>query len=421
MKKHASIGELKETLFSEYQKLYKTGVLRKGQFLSKMQTIQFVKECYETNTKVASSKDQETVKRYPESVIYSLISGEKKPADFYNDLCADMDLTHKLVCKILRVLDSFYAKGMDANYCELNLENLIQTMKKKELNLNTIVLNKTMLIHTIEHSLMPSTGELSSVCDVNKPDISGKTPLAYVIDMCKEAEFEWYIRPLICRGADINDVTNTGVNALIYAVQQGNAFAIKFFADKKNMLRGGIEDVNGVALDLRENGYQGDIPSRFNKMHYALLTQSNNAFKVLQETFRLDLDVKDVVGNTALMYAATSKRFASTFKYLIEKGVDLNQQNKQGQTALMIALQCGNFKAVSDLLNTEIVDIQLKDKEGKNIFDYVQEYTMGSMQEKLTKYLHNYETIRSANQNSISVFVRRASVQKPKKEDKQNA
>ncbi len=64
---------------------------------------------------------------------------------------------------------------------------------------------------------------------------------------------------------------------------------------------------------------------------------------------KINVDLQDIVGNTALMIAAQNNNI-QMLKNLIEVGVNINMQNVDGFTALMIAAQRNSLEVIKELL-----------------------------------------------------------------------
>lgn len=97
--------------------------------------------------------------------------------------------------------------------------------------------------------------------------------------------------------------------------------------------------------------------------------------KLLPILFRNNVDVntKDNLGNTALMYAILYEVKPRIIDSLIKIGAEINMQNNEGKSAFILAAQYGTTpKYMYQLLGYE-VDVSLVDDKGKNAWDYLQD------------------------------------------------
>ena len=101
-------------------------------------------------------------------------------------------------------------------------------------------------------------------------------------------------------------------------------------------------------------------------IHCAVYYELNYILDVLLEDKSCaELNSRDMLGNTALIYTASNNNFEGT-KKLIEKGADLNIFNAKNESALFLSIVYRNENIFNLLLdnNAAIADI---DKKGNNI------------------------------------------------------
>jgi len=88
--------------------------------------------------------------------------------------------------------------------------------------------------------------------------------------------------------------------------------------------------------------------------------------RVLEEE-DIDIDVRDVGGNTALIISSAYED-KEIVRLLVEKGANINDQNDYGDTALMIASYEGRTEIVKFLVEKG-ADINHQNKDGKTALD----------------------------------------------------
>jgi len=171
---------------------------------------------------------------------------------------------------------------------------------------------ETALVLALKHSKLDRAKMLVAVSAkvINEPDYSGNTPMMISASLPPTSQI---ITHLIERGADSTLKNRDGKTALMVAVQCENVHAVKLLSASK-----------------------------------------------------LGLNDQDLMGNTAVMIAASSVFDVSASQKivssLIRAGASCGVQNKKGETALMLALQRKNI-GVSKLL--------IATKEGLNSTDWL--------------------------------------------------
>ena len=130
------------------------------------------------------------------------------------------------------------------------------------------------------------------------------------------------------KGADPNEPDKDGVTAFIYAAENGHADVIKFFLEKK---------------------YHGKAEVKYTEEDKKFLNLAN-------------LNTKDALGNTVLIYAATNGRLEDV-RAILKGGANPNITNIAGKTALALAIKNKHFNIVEELLkNGADINIELVSK-----------------------------------------------------------
>ena len=129
-----------------------------------------------------------------------------------------------------------------------------------------------------------------------------------------------------------------------------------------------------------------DIQSK-SETHFHLLTMLLiKNIKIVPELVKLgvDLNVKDNLGKTLLMWAIQHRNIAIV-EFLLQNDVDVNMKDNSGRTALMLAFLYKQKKTVELLLQNE-VDVHAKDNSGKTAFMLAFREGQIEMAELILKY-----------------------------------
>jgi ankyrin repeat protein len=172
---------------------------------------------------------------------------------------------------------------------------------------------------------------------------------------------------------DINKKDTNGRTALMIAASTNSASAVSLLirrgADTSGAVRSAVSnDASGALGALIDSGkYTVESPEIVNALHFAVNENKPNIFKYLLEK-GVNINVKDSAGNTALVLAVTkvNKGFV---KILLAKKADVNVQNNRGETALMIAAANSETDILEWLLKAE-ADFTIKDTNGKTALQH---------------------------------------------------
>ena len=108
--------------------------------------------------------------------------------------------------------------------------------------------------------------------------------------------------------------------------------------------------------------------------------------KLLLEDPRVDKDARDNEGCTALMIAADALEFAVLF-LLIDHGLDINEIDNNGRTALSRNAAEGRKFHVYSLLDKKTqIDINVRDKDGKTALEIAEENGFSEIVDLLTAF-----------------------------------
>ena len=192
---------------------------------------------------------------------------------------------------------------------------------------------------------------------VDDGDITyGQTPLMYA---CKRGHVS-SVRELLNQNAAINITSKRGSTALFEAVLHNHSKVVGVLLDQKELETNAICSTkrNRTALMLAAIGGQSEIVG-------VLLKQQNLP--------RLNVNIKDVDGNTALSLAAFFG-FSNIVEMLLEQTeVDINSVDKYGRSALSLAAQKNNDNIV-ELLRQGDANPSMEDKLGRTAILWAVEF-----------------------------------------------
>ncbi|XP_059144915.1 putative ankyrin repeat protein RF_0381 [Physella acuta] len=276
-------------------------------------------------------------------------------------------------------------------------EALLKLIKSKNISINCLYPDGTTLLTSAaeKYGISSILTLLQSGADLNIQNIRGDTALMLALRRQKMD----VVKFLINAGIDVNLVNQSGETALslacsTYGLEQCVLLLMKAGAklvaqEKLNLhmercitilwSMGAINKKDGVGktalmyvteiglancLDilLKKKSFGGGV-SPVNKV-------ANNKSYVIGEACRLDVDVKDTFGKTALMYA-TLCQWADMFcTQLIQAGADINAKDSLGVSVLMYAISGKTTQNFCERLVQCVLDINAKDEMGRNILYY---------------------------------------------------
>ncbi len=169
------------------------------------------------------------------------------------------------------------------------------------------------------------------------------------------------------------------ITPLGYAIMYGHLELVKLFMKKEYSLRvnsnlnhplywaamGNQLEIVKYFIDNRR--FQFDI----GVVLYAIQGNSLDVVRYCVEEKKIDINLKDKEGEGYLYHAVRSGHL-DTIKYLIQKGIDIDQQNKDKVSPLLYAAMTGNIHNIHIIryLVEKKANITLKDKYGHNILHF---------------------------------------------------
>jgi len=199
---------------------------------------------------------------------------------------------------------------------------------------------------------------------------------------------------LLANGADLNDKTNNGANAILLVAPATTGYGmesdsdsgyeiLEYFAEKGLDINSTDTDGNGifnyaarggdVALlkTLIDKGLPHDTMNKNGGNAILMASQGSDNPKNGLETFiyleslGLEPNITDNEGHNPLHAIASDSDDLKLFQYFIDKGVDADQANKAGRTPFMNAANSNELEVVQ-FLSEYVKDINAQDEGGRS-------------------------------------------------------
>ncbi|TFB03799.1 Putative ankyrin repeat protein [Trichoderma ghanense] len=179
--------------------------------------------------------------------------------------------------------------------------------------------------------------------DPNSTTLDGMTPFLFAADAGSEACLR---RLLADKRVDVYARNKAGANAWTVAFRRpGNR-------NFRVLLESGVVDPNAVDGNLK-------TPAMF-----AACSPTTPPLELFIADQRVDLDMADIKGHTALMLAVQRDRPGSVALLLDSDRVDVNLKSQNGETALMMAVSLNRVDIARLLLASPRIDVNLGDCNG---------------------------------------------------------
>ncbi|XP_059168435.1 serine/threonine-protein phosphatase 6 regulatory ankyrin repeat subunit B-like [Physella acuta] len=307
------------------------------------------------------------------------------------------------------VVEVLLKHGADVNVRNCDGRNaLMELLSKNKSDLLTArlhphynsneVSNDTSLMLAVKNNSSESVKLLLANSNVNVNDVGndGNSALMLALQM-ETPEHEWsyikaqrtdIIQELLHHGIDVNHVNNNKTSVLMLAVQ-------------KRFIPAGVDR----DIDM------GDIEGKTALM-YAVETWFNkDVVRQLLEHHKADVNVVDNKGKTALMYAVERYYCKDVVRQLLQHHkANVNVVDNEGKTALMYAVETrGNDDVVRQLLEHHMADVNVVDNEGKTALMYAVE-TRGNddvVRQLLEHHMANVNLVDNEGKTALMYAVQR--------------
>lgn len=192
-------------------------------------------------------------------------------------------------------------------------------------------------IAIFQHQLPMLKLLLDHKSDIQQKDKQGNSLLHRAVDANAFAEAKY----LIEKGLDVDIKNSFDTTPIQSAIQQSNSDLVKLLLENK----ADIQQVNKYGNSL---------------LHLAV--EANNLYiakLLINHTVNIDVDVKNLLGNTPIQ-SAIKKSKSDLVQLLLESKADIQQVNEFGENLLHLAVKSNNLN-IAKLLINKGVDIQAVD------------------------------------------------------------
>merc|ERR1712126_36143 len=143
---------------------------------------------------------------------------------------------------------------------------------------------------------------------------------------------------------------NFGATPVMWAVRSGELEQLALLAADPRV------DLDTIVVD----------DDSWSMLHWAVRNDTIEAVKLLLNISRLDVNIVNNIGETALHWAVKFSKKIETLKLLLNvSNIDVNIVNNYGQTAWHRALIDNNIEAFKLLLNVSNIDVNVVDSRGQ--------------------------------------------------------
>ena len=219
-----------------------------------------------------------------------------------------------------------------------------------------------------------------------KKDCEGNTQL---IVACQKGQLK-KVQRLIRLGADVNAQNKYGITALMKALQNKHSEIVSELL-KTPDIDVNIKDLSGKPA-----------------LMYALsdcYLMNLDMFSQLLKTPGIDVNIKDNnFGFTTLIHAVVTHNADAVSELLKVPGININAQDNIGMTALMFTITIGDSKARAALLNESKIDVNIKNNYGETALIIGAQKGMTGIVSKLLK-APNIDVNAQANNGDTALIV----------------
>ena len=208
-----------------------------------------------------------------------------------------------------------------------------------------------------------------------------------LIVACQEGQLK-KVKRLIRLGAYVNAQNKCGVTALMKALQNKDSKIVSELL-KTPDIDVNIKDLSGKPA-----------------LMYALsdcYLMNLDMFSQLLKTPGIDVNIKDDFGNTTLIHAVVTHNADAVSELLKVPGINVNAQNHTGMTALMFAVM-EDKKTTSTLLNESKIDVNIKNYHGETALIVSAKHGITGMVSELLK-APNIDVNAQANNGDTALIV----------------
>ncbi|MBN2627786.1 MAG: ankyrin repeat domain-containing protein [Spirochaetales bacterium] len=160
--------------------------------------------------------------------------------------------------------------------------------------------------------------------------------------------------------------------ALSYKRSYDHALLAEYLIDQGSQ-RSTLRGFSYVTDLFRNDNITMDLGEGVTPLHQGCMLGHEGLVELMVRRFKPDMNIKDTVGGTPLLYAVRGGHEAIA-SYLLENGADVNRPDNYEQTPLQAAIGLNNYKTMIDLLTAHGANINQQDVHGNTALHLAVQY-----------------------------------------------
>ncbi|EAY02659.1 hypothetical protein TVAG_253100 [Trichomonas vaginalis G3] len=195
-------------------------------------------------------------------------------------------------------------------------------------------------------------------CDVNLKNNDGYIPLSYAL-LGKQYEAA---KLLLSKGADPSNINSKGESEIFVCIRNNNLEGCQILVD---------------------NGCDVNTPHKEIPLIHAIKKSKFDIVKLLSIYENCNINIKDELGKTPLMYAATNSS-VEIVSFLLSKGANINEIDNSNISALIYSVKNKNEESAIYLLEHG-ADIKIKTGNNKSVLNLAVSFKLTNFVRKIAK------------------------------------
>ncbi len=160
--------------------------------------------------------------------------------------------------------------------------------------------------------------------------------------------------------------------ALSFKRSYEHALLAEYLIDQGSK-RSGIREFSYVTDLFRNDDITMDLGEGITPLHQGCMLGHQGLVELMVRRFNPDMNIKDSVGGTPLLYAVRGGHEAIV-TYLLDNGADVNRSDNYDQTALQAAIGLNNYASMIKLLSGRGANVNQQDIHGNTALHLAVQY-----------------------------------------------